>query len=274
MTPAVEGSRAKVLLAALVLLVPIKAFAWGYSGHRIIAEIAEQFLESEASRQVRDLLAIENVTTLAEVSTWADQIRVQRPETRTWHYVNIPVHAPAAEPSGYDLVRDCPEDACIVAKIGQFERFLADQQASSRQRLEALKYLVHFIGDIHQPLHASDDHDRGGNDVPVTFMGRQTNLHAIWDTDIIETAMKGGELGYAMRLAHNVTRPEFSQWSQGDPVSWANESHDIANTAIYGGLPHAGILPDSYEAQALPIVNEQLGRAGVRLAKVLNECLR
>jgi S1/P1 Nuclease len=105
-------------------------------------------------------------------------------------------------------------------------------------------------------------------------MGRQTNLHAVWDTDIIETAMKDDERSYAMRLAHNITQPELSRWSQDDPISWANESHDIASTTIYGELPHAGILADSYEAQALPIVNEQLGRAGVRLAKVLNECLR
>jgi S1/P1 Nuclease len=204
-TRLVEASPVKVLLAAILLVrSPIEAFAWGYSGHRIIAEIAEQFLESEATRQVRDLLAIENVTTLAEVSTWADQIRVQRPETRPWHYVNIPVHALEGEPGGYDAARDCPGGACIIPKIGQFERVLADQEAPSRQRLEALKYLVHFIGDVHQPLHASDNHDRGGNDVPVTFMGRQTNLHAVWDTGIIEPAVKGEERSYAMRLAHNV----------------------------------------------------------------------
>jgi hypothetical protein len=275
-TRAVEGSRAKASLAALVLLVgsPIEAFAWGYSGHRIIAEIAEQFLEPETVRQIHELLAMENVTTLAEISTWADQIRVQRPDTRPWHYVNIPVHARAGEPSGYDVVRDCPEDACIVAKIAQFERILADQQASSRQRLEALKFLVHFVGDVHQPLHASNNHDRGGNDVPVTFMGRQTNLHAVWDTDIIEPAVKGDERGYAMQLTRNVTQAEISEWSQGDPISWASESHDVATSAIYGELPHARILPDSYEAQALPIVNEQLERAGMRLAKVLNECLK
>jgi S1/P1 Nuclease len=272
----VEALRLKMLLIALVLFVlsPIEAFAWGYTGHRVITEITEQFLEPDPARKVRDLLAIENVTTLAEVSTWADQTRVQRPETKPWHYVNIPVHAPAGEPSGYDAVRDCPADACVVAKIGQFERVLADQQASPRQRLEALKYLVHFVGDVHQPLHTSDDHDRGGNDVPVTFMGRQTNLHAVWDTDIVETAMKGDERSYALRLTRNITQPELSQWSQGDVISWANESHEIATSAIYSELPHAGILPDSYEAQALPIVNEQLERAGIRLAKVLNDCLR
>jgi hypothetical protein len=276
MTRVVEASLTCSLLAALVLLVgsSVEAIAWGYTGHQIIAEIAEQFLEPDAARNVRDLLAIENVTTLAEVSTWADQIRVQRPETAPWHYVNIPVHASAGETTGYDATRDCPNNACIVAKIEQFERVLADRHASERQRLEALKYLVHFIGDIHQPLHASNNHDRGGNDVPVTFMGRQTNLHAVWDTGIIEQAVKGDERGYAMQLTRNVTQPELSRWSQGDEISWANESHDVATSAVYGQLQHTGIFPDSYEAQALPIANDQLKRAGVRLAKVLNDCLR
>ncbi len=272
----VEIPRAKPLLAALLLLVvsPVKALAWGYTAHWVIAEIAEQFLEPETVHKIRDLLAIENVTTLAEVSTWADQIRVQRPETAPWHYVNIPVRPPAGERSRYDPARDCPNDACVVVKIQQFERVLADRQASGRERLEALKYLVHFIGDVHQPLHASNNHDRGGNDVPVTFMGRQTNLHAVWDTGIIEPAVKGDERGYAMQLMRNITQGELSLWSQGDPISWANESHDIATSVVYGELQHADALPDSYEGQALPIVNDQLERAGVRLAMVLNKCLK
>jgi nuclease S1 len=214
------------------------------------------------------------VTTLADVSTWADQIRVQRPETAPWHYVNIPVHPAPAEPSGYVATRDCPNEACVVAKIEQFERVLADRQASERERLEALKYLIHFIGDMHQPLHASNNNDRGGNDVTVTFMGRQTNLHAVWDSGIVEPAVKGDERGYAMQLTRNITQAEFTQWSQGNPVSWANEAHDVATSLVYGELQHAGALPGSYEAQALPVVNEQLERAGVRLAKVLNDCLR
>jgi hypothetical protein len=263
------------LLAALVLclLFSGNASAWGYTGHRVIAEIAGQFLEPETAHQIRDLLGIENVTTLAEVSTWADQIRVQRPETAPWHYVNIPVHPTPDEPSGYDATRDCPNDACVVAKIEQFEHILADRQAPGRQRLEALKYLVHFIGDVHQPLHASNNHDRGGNGVPVTFMGQETNLHAVWDSGIIDPAVRGDERGYALQLTRKITQAELSRWSQGNPVSWANESHDVASVAVYGELQHAGALLDGYESQALPIVNKQLERAGVRLAKVLNDCL-
>jgi hypothetical protein len=271
-----NSPRTKALVAAFVVLVAsnVSALAWGYEGHRIIAEIAEQFLEPETAHRVRDLLAIENRTTLAEVSTWADEIRPQHPETRRWHFVSIPIHPNAGESSGYDAVRDCPQQECVVAKIDEFERVLADPQASGRQRLEALKYVVHFIGDVHQPLHASNNDDRGGNDVAVTFMGQQANLHAVWDSGIIGPAVKGDERAYALLLAGDITLVERQQWSAGNAVSWANESYSIAVHMIYGQLPHSGTLPDSYETEALPIVNQQLSRAGVRLAMVLNMCLR
>jgi len=105
-------------------------------------------------------------------------------------------------------------------------------------------------------------------------MGHQTNLHAVWDTGIIELAIKSDERSYALRLAQNITDAERALWSSDDPVSWANESYQISVRIIYGELQHQGTLPDSYEAQALPIVNQQLERAGVRLAKLLNGVLK
>jgi hypothetical protein len=187
--------------------------------------------------------------------------------------VNIPVQPPARTSDDYDAVRDCPQDDCVVAKIKEFGRVLADRQAPERQRLEALKYIVHFVADVHQPLHASDDHDRGGNNVPIIFMGYPTNLHAVWDSGIIARAVKGDERGYALKLVREITPAEREQWSQGDPVSWANESHRIAVDAIYGELPHSGLLPAGYQNKALPVVNTQLERAGVRLGNVLNAFL-
>ena len=266
----------KELLAALValLLSSTAVFAWGYTAHHVIAEIAEQFLEPQTVHKVRALLEVENVTKLAEVSTWADAIRTQRPETASWHYVDIPIHPPQGGVQGYDRSRDCPHDDCVVAKIVQFEGVLADQRLPDRQRLEALKYLVHFIGDLHQPLHVSNDNDRGGNEIAVTFMGQPTNLHAVWDTSIIEAAVRRDERGYAIKLTQDITPDKITSWSSSDPAAWANEGYEIAANMIYQELPHSGALPDSYEAEALPIVNEQLERAGVRLAMVLNSSLK
>ena len=276
MTRVTAISRAAALLASLAFLlgIPLNAFAWGYEGHRIIAEIAEQFLQPQTAHQVRELLALENVTTLAEVSTWADEIRLQRPETGPWHYVNIPVTLPTREPALYDAARDCPQAACIVAKLEQFEHVLSDQEAPERQRLEALKYIVHFIGDAHQPLHVSNDHDRGGNNVAVIFMGLPTNLHAVWDSGIIAPAVKGNERAYALQLVQSISDEQHQRWSEGSLISWVNEGHEIAARTIYSELPHSGTLPDDYETKALPIVNEQLERAGVRLAVILNACLK
>ncbi len=249
--------------------VPSQAFAWGAEGHRIVAEIAEQYLEPATARQVRDLLALDNVTTLADVANWADQIRPLRRDTAPWHFVDIPIGA-----NGYDHTRDCPNDDCVVAKIEQFAAELHNRELSPRMRLDALKFVVHFVGDVHQPLHASDNGDRGGNEIKVEFLGHRTNLHAVWDTGILAPAVQGDERAYALRLMRSITPADLARWRAGSAVDWANESHAVAVRVIYGELPHSpGILSASYEAAALPIVNEQLEMAGVRLAALLNAAL-
>src|SRR5262249_30504658 len=154
----------------------------------------------DAARQIRELLALENVTTLADVSTWADYVRLQRRETGPWHYVNIPIRHQLNATEAYDKERDCPLDNCVVAQILKFEAVLKEKTALPVQRLEALKFLVHFIADIHQPLHCSDNHDRGGNDLRYEYSGNPTNLHAVWDTGILAPAVHGDERGYALKL--------------------------------------------------------------------------
>ena len=262
----------KKIIATLLFVVAgvPDAWAWGSEGHRVVAEIAEQFLEPSTARQVHELLAIENETTLSAVSNWADQIRGQRRNTAAWHYVNIPINA-----SGYDAERDCPRGNCVVAKIDQFSAELRDRGASPGRRLEALKFLVHFVGDVHQPLHASDNGDRGGNEVRLEFNGRQTNLHALWDTGLLAQVVNGDERAYALKLAHSITPGKLKTWETGSAAGWANESHLVAVQVIYAELPHSsGALPASYAAQAVPVVEQQLEKAGVRLAMVLNSVMK
>ncbi len=187
----------------------------------------------------------------------------------------VPVHPAPGEPDGYASARDCPRGNCIVAEIDKLIFTLQHDKHPSWQRLEALKFLVHFMGDIHQPLHAADDHDRGGNDDAVTFMRRKTNLHAVWDSGILEAAgASGDERAYALRLARSITPEQLKRWRVGTGAWWADEGHGVAVKVIYGTLPHTGALPDGYETVALPIVDEQLEKAGVRLAMVLNVALR
>ena len=259
-------------VALLASVVP--ALAWGPEGHHIAAEIAEQFLGPSTSHEVRDLLAIDNETTLAQASTWADEIRPQRPETARWHYVNIPINPPAGTPAAYDAHRDCPTGDCVVAKIGAFEAVLRDKAAPPRRRLEALKWLVHLVADINQPLHCADNTDRGGNEVHVMFMGRSTNLHQVWDTGILANAGIRDERAYALELAHSISPGEAEKWRSGTPADWADDSYGVANNLIYGVWPHdPGNLPASYEQKAIYVVQVQLEKAGVRLAAVLNQAL-
>jgi hypothetical protein len=266
-------------LAALcfgaVLLAPATpALAWGPECHHLAAEIAEQFLEPLTAHQVRDLLAIDNETTLAQASTWADEIRPQRPETARWHYVNIPINPPAGTPAAYDPRRDCPTGDCVVAKIGAFEAVLRDTATPPRQRLEALKWLVHLVADINQPLHCADNNDRGGNEVHVMFMGRSTNLHQVWDTGILANAGIKDEREYALCLARSISPAEAAKWRSGTPADWADDSYGVASNLIYGVWPHdPGNLPVSYEQKAIYVVQVQLEKAGIRLAAVLNQAL-
>jgi hypothetical protein len=266
---------AAALCSSVLMSTPAApAFAWGSEGHHIAAEIAEQYLDPSTAHQVRELLAIDNETTLAQASTWADEIRPQRPETARWHYVNIPINPPAGTPAAYDPRRDCPTGDCVVAKIGAFEAVLRDKAAPPRQRLEALKWVVHLVADINQPLHCADNQDRGGNDVHVDFMGRRTNLHAVWDTGILAAARISDERAYALSLAHSITPAEAEKWRSGLPADWADDSYGVASNLIYGVWPHdPGELPASYEQKGIYVVQVQLEKAGVRLAVVLNQAL-
>lgn len=254
------------LAIALIIafLIPTRAFAWGSEGHRIIAAIAEQHLEPNITKQVRDLLAIDNSTTLVDVANWADQIRPQHPETAPWHFVDIPISA-----QDYDASRDCPGGNCVVAKIERFAKELHDTSLPPRERLDALKFLVHFVGDVHQPLHASDNNDRGGNEARVIFEGHRTNLHSVWDTGILAQVVNGDERAYVLRLNKEMPAQPRALMSTSI-VQWANESHAVAVSLIYGKLRHTGILPASYATDALPTIDMQLERAGIRLAAIIN----
>jgi hypothetical protein len=167
--------RIRFVFALLTLASPQQAFAWGQEGHSIVAEIAERRLDIDTVNKVRVLLG-GNVS-MASVSSWADDFRSSHPETAGWHFVDIPL-----DKTAYDPTRDCNPDKgdCIIHAIARFKSVLGDCSKSLAERSEALRFLIHFVGDIHQPLHdetrygADGKDDRGGNDVQVTFYNRQT----------------------------------------------------------------------------------------------------
>jgi hypothetical protein len=253
---------------AAALLAPAPALAWGAVGHRIVATIAERHLGPETVRQVRELLATDGAATLADVALWADTIQPAHPHTARWHGVRIPLAA-----AGYDAARDCPGGDCVVEQIEQFRRALADRKGDPRLRIEALKYLVNLVADLHQPMNCADHGDRNGADRRLRFFGRTTTLHAVWDSGAIERMGTPDKL--EARLAAAIAPADLGSWVAGTPAGWATEAHVIAQQIAYGPLPATNPpeVGQAYQAAAEPMIERQLVLAGVRLARLLNEAL-
>jgi hypothetical protein len=253
----------------LPLIVTFPLLGWGPEGHSLVARLAAAHLTPAASAKVQEILG--PGVTLASVSSWADQVRNQRRETGPWHYVDIPIDKPHLE-----MARDCPaKEGCVISKIEEFEKMLADPALTPAQKKEPLMFLVHFIGDMHQPLHCSDNKDRGGNEVRLDFFGRNMNLHSVWD---------GGLLGRLptedqefAEFSKDLTDSRANKWGKGTVRDWAEESHKTAVKIVYGKLPKASspikITPD-YEKKADPVVRQQIEHAGARLAAALNAALK
>lgn len=273
---ATDGLGRIVLAATVVLLVDTPlASAWGGKGHRVVAMVAEARLTPDAREAVRSLIG---PSRLRDVAGWADDIRRDRPETAPWHYVDIPL-----DRADYDPARDCVHPRkgdCVVGALERFQRVLADARQSRAERAEALRFITHFVADLHQPLHCADNRDRGGNDVDVVFFGevlnrfsgKPWNLHAVWDTGLIER--RGLSVSeYARRLARQLGRDSASDIERGTVLDWVIESHRAAVETGYR-LPPDRSLGEDYAKRVLPLVDEMLAKAGVRLAKLLNDALR
>ena len=260
-----------VLALSLLSLIPLSANAWGAAGHRIVAMIAENHLTERARQRVTQLLG-EDVT-LASVASFADEIRNSRPETKQFHFVDIPLAA-----NNYDPTRDCKETDegdCVIAAIERFRRELSSSSESAGRRSFALKFLVHLIGDMHQPLHCADNNDRGGNDVKVTWFGRSgkgINLHSVWDRLIIEEAGLG-DVEFAEALEEGLTPQRIETRQRGTVIEWALEAHKVARNHAYR-IPRNKRLAQAYYDRTFAVVDEQLLRGGLRLAKILNEALQ
>jgi hypothetical protein len=263
-----------LLLPACVLGAAPATFplAWGEQGHRIACEIAVRRLSGEAQAIVTELLRPEGAA-LPDVCTWADTVRgTTHAHTSAYHYINLPRTG-----EGVDMARDCahPEQRCVVWAIQHYARILADRAKPVAERREALKFVAHFVGDLHQPLHVSFADDRGGNQTRVEFFGdagrpgRPRDLHSVWDTRIL---MRAGAQWqpWAVRLHEQITADEAKAWETLDVIAWANEAFALTTRFVYGQLPADGRITDAYYTPALRHSEVQLQKAGVRLAFLLN----
>jgi len=303
----------------LLFVCAVPAYPWGCEGHRTIAMIALQQLSPHARTMSARLLQNEpsdatlhgfcgpsGLVPFAQMSTWADDIREKRKETAPWHFADIPLGA-----SRDHMFDACPAaTGCVTSAIRSQLDVLRSASASDAQKTEALMFVIHLVGDLHQPLHAADNNDHGGNCVPVTFFDEKPqetgsnenfrpNLHGVWDTGLVERIAKKREpsdFAAALSLEFGA---EIDSWKK-QPINidgWTWESHELAVEAVYGDLPKAipverpqpvgtcaddshvaernnqlhEKIDDRYLHEVSPVIRRQLARAGTRLAMVLNE---
>jgi len=236
------------------------AFAFGTEGHQVVAQLAASQLTPRAKAHLDQLLALEPGSTLASVSTWADDTRNRH--TAKWHYVNFPRGADCQ----YVKERDCPDGQCVVEAINAQVRTLSSASTNDPAKLLALKYLVHLVADVHQPLHAGFADDRGANLYQVQFMGRGTNLHAVWDSGLLRG--EGLEVdALAGLLGAFPVPPEASIL---DPARMAEESCRIASREGFYPARKIGV---EYVEWARATMRARLVLAGARLAEMLNAML-
>lgn len=254
-------------LLVFALCLPAPALAWGRNGHRLIARLAEAQLTPQAQAAIHTLLAGEPDPTLAGMASWADELRDSDPDlgkrSTSWHYVN-----PAEHGCHYEMGRDCPGGNCLVEAILRQTAIMADTGKPRAERLQALKFVVHFVGDAHQPLHAGYARDRGGNDFQVNFNGKGTNLHSLWDSRMLASTGLDEET-YLRRLQSIPLKikkpapalpPHAQRWVE-------NSCRIVLQPGFY---PPRAKLGEDYVATWLPVAETSLVTAGAHLAQVLN----
>ena len=269
--------------ALLLAVSSPEAPAWGALGHQLVGDLAEPHLQPSTARAVRDLIAGEPEPTLGGVANWADSLRDTDPDrfkqTSRWHYVNLPETS-----CGYDMVRDCANGQCVVEAIQTQRTLLADRNKSRETRRDALKFLVHLVGDAHQPLHAGNHDDKGGNQfqislrtdiAPESYARNRynngvigTNLHAVWDYYLLASANLD-QTQYLQRLATKAWPPATD--SSSDPRLWVEESCRLSNTP--GLYPPQHIMDRSYLDAQRPLAELRIHQAAERLAQLLNATL-
>jgi hypothetical protein len=260
-------------LAVLIVLslAPASAHAWGWDGHRIVCALAWDELTPPIRAKVAEILDAPNAKAagrdaFAESCLWADDVIPFRKETAPWHYINVPKGA-----ASVDLARDCKApNSCVAEQISLHAARLRRPAA-----LDDLRFTAHFIGDINQPMHVTYAEDRGGNSIKGTFDGKDTNLHAVWDYNMLDSTHKTW-IEIAADLHGRITAEQRRAWAGGTPLDWANESLAVTLSAPVGyhdyNPPFA--LGDDYAKANLPTVYRQLEKAGVRLARVLTDALK
>ncbi|MDO8769443.1 MAG: S1/P1 nuclease [Burkholderiaceae bacterium] len=239
--------------------MPLRAFAWGTEGHQVIANLAQAQLTPKARKEVARLLALEPVQTMASISTWADEHR--NPNSAAWHYVNFP-----RDSCTYDAERDCPDGRCVVGAIErQLEVFASN--APDEKRQTALKYVIHLVGDVHQPLHAGYRDDKGGNTYQLQAFMRGSNLHALWDSGLIRFLNEDVE-----SITEKLRRLNLP--TETRDLNIARVAEESCRIVALPGFYPQRLVGLDYMERFTPTLEQRLVQAGARLAGLINRAVR
>ena len=262
------------LLSLLIGIFSSQSWAWGPEGHQTTGYIAQSLLTPEARVRLNQIMP---GVDLGQVATWMDDernvLKKTIPGSAQWHFYNLPV---CDSKPKKDI---CAKGNCAVSKIDEYAQVLVSPNASNQDKVFALRVIVHVVGDLHQPLHAGDNDDRGGNKIKV---GEHTNLHSEWDHAFVKKLAKGKSsksLADELKIKYS---DDMKGWQSSDPLSWADESNQFARSVAYGKLPGFSCnetylfvekLPSSYIDDSQLVVEKRLAMGGARIAYVLNTSL-
>lgn len=256
-------------VASLFATAPV--LAWGDAGHRMVCRVAWKQLLEQPRNNLKDLLGVADDIAFAETCAWADASLAEHPETAAWHQIYVPKDARSV-----DVNRDCtPETSCVIREIER-NVGIARNSVSTEERAMAVKLLAHLVGDVHQPLNVAFAEDRGGREIAGSFLGVATNMHAIWDTQLIETDPAALAELATMYHAYTPLDRLFVDWLSDLPEEWANESLWVMRTPATGYLGNPGGLEfeQIYVEQNRPVAFDRIAKAGMRLGHLLNDVLR
>jgi len=264
------------------------ALAWGDLGHETVAYVATDFVTAATKAWAQKILGDTTTSYLANVATWADTYRYTTEGTYSQPYHFIDANDSPPETCNVEYTRDCAGNACVVGAITNYTSILQSTSSSAAAKTQALMFVIHFLGDIHQPLH-DENLDYGGNDIDVTYQGTSTNLHHIWDTNMPEEYAGGYSLTEARTWATTITtaiktgtyESQKAAWltsmslsaAQTSAMSWASDANAyVCSTVMPDGISSVENkeLSGAYYTTALPVIKLQFAKAGYRLAAWLN----
>jgi hypothetical protein len=255
----------KVLVIAMLAYMPIKASAWGVLGHRIVGEVADSYLQAKTRLAIKQLLGDES---LAMSANWADFIKSDTSYNylSSWHYVNL--NADLSKTDLFSFLDNQPS-ANIYNKTNEMIAVLKNQKSTAEQKKQALRLIIHMVGDLHQPMHTARKDDLGGNKIQLLWFGEKSNLHKVWDEGLIDFQ----QLSYTeyTKAINHPTSQQLALWQKSTLKDCVWESYGICNKIYATGIKNDDKLSYRYNFDWIGTVNEQLLKGGVRLAKILND---